>query len=114
SREDLVAFGSKNGRVFVVTAERGVPVWSYDLGGELRVQPTVAQGRLLITNARNQLVALDALTGKWLWQYTRDFPVQMTILGHAGVTVRGSIAYVGFSDGFICAVQLEDGLLAWS
>lgn len=111
---DLVIEGTQNGRIFAVHADTGQQVWSYELGGEIASAPTVAEGRLFALNARNQLVALDALTGKWLWQYSRDFPVGLTIAGHSGVTVRGGRAYVGFSDGFVVAVSVEDGLLVWS
>jgi outer membrane protein assembly factor BamB len=114
SPEDLVLQGTQNGRIFAVNAESGETVWAYEMGGEISESPSVAEGRVLVMNTRNQLVALDALTGKWLWQYTRDFPVGLTIAGHSGVTVKGSRVFVGFSDGFLACVQLEDGLLEWS
>ncbi|MCC6807680.1 MAG: PQQ-binding-like beta-propeller repeat protein [Deltaproteobacteria bacterium] len=114
SPDDLVIFGSQNGRVFAVNAQTGATVWTYEMGGEISEAPTVAEGRLLIMNSRNQLMALDALTGKWLWQYTRDFPVGLTILGHSGVAVKADKVFVGFSDGFLACVQLDDGLLQWS
>ncbi len=111
---DLVVEATQNGRIFAVKAETGEEAWHYDLGGEIWTAPALAEGRLLVLNTRNQLVALDALTGKWLWQYSRDFPVNLTIAGHSGITVQGGHAFVGFSDGFVVSVNLEDGLLAWS
>jgi outer membrane protein assembly factor BamB len=112
--EDMVLEGTQNGRIFAVNANTGVAIWVYELGGEITEAPSVADGRVIVMNSRNQLVALDALTGKWLWQYTRDFPVGLTIAGHSGVTIRGNKIFVGFSDGFLACVQLEDGLLEWS
>jgi len=114
SPHDLVIEGTQNGRLFAVEADTGKTVWIYEMGGEIAHAPTVAEGRVLALNARNQLIALDALTGKWIWQYSRDFPVGLTIYGHSGITVRNGHAYVGFSDGFVCAVGVEDGLLVWS
>lgn len=112
--EDYVLEGTQNGRIFAVTAAKGEVVWTYEMGGEITEPPSVSEGRVLVMNSRNQLMALDALTGKWLWQYTRDFPVGLTISGHSGVAVKGSKVFVGFSDGFLACVQLEDGLLQWS
>jgi outer membrane protein assembly factor BamB len=114
SPHDLVLEATQNGRVFAVDAETGAIGWTYEMGGEITEPASVADGRVLVMNSRNQLVALDALTGKWLWQYTRDFPVGLTIAGHSGVTVKGNRIFVGFSDGFLACVQLEDGLLQWS
>jgi outer membrane protein assembly factor BamB len=114
SPKDLVIEGTQNGHIFAVDAETGETMWTYDAGGEIAAAPSLAEGRLLALNARNQLVALDALTGKWIWQYSRDFPVGLTIAGHSGITVKNGRAYVGFSDGFVVAVGLEDGLLVWS
>ncbi len=110
----LIIEGAQSGRILALDAEKGTKVWSYDLGGELRERPTLAGGRLLITNSRNQVAALDPASGKWLWQYSREFPPGMTVLGHSGATVVDGMAYVGFADGFVSAIRIEDGVGKWS
>ena len=110
----LVIEGTQEGKLFALRASDGVQEWNYDFGGELRQPPVLADGRLLAVSSRNQLGAFDAATGKWLWQYNREFPVNMTVYGHSGVAVKNGTAYVGFSDGFVCGVNTSDGLVKWA
>lgn len=110
----LVIEGTQEGKLFALRASDGVQEWNYDFGGELRQPPVLVDGRLLAVSSRNQLGAFDVATGKWLWQYNREFPVNMTVYGHSGVAVKNGIAYVGFSDGFVCGVNLSDGLVKWA
>jgi outer membrane protein assembly factor BamB len=110
----LVIEGSQEGKLFALRASDGAQEWSYDFGGELRQAPVIADGRLLAVSSRNQCGAFDAATGKWLWQYNREFPVNMTVLGHSGVSVKNGTAYVGFSDGFVTGINLTDGLVKWA
>lgn len=112
--DDLVVVGTQGGEVIALNAKDGSLTWEYTIGGELRQAPIVHQRRLLITNSRNQLSALDPATGKWLWQYAREFPQGMTVFGHSGVTVDGDHAYVGFADGYVAAVRMEDGTALWA
>lgn len=111
---DLVLQGTQAGVLFAVQAKTGQTVWSYDVGGEITAVPTVAGGRVIVMNSRNQVMAFDVLTGKWLWQYSRDFPVGMTIAGHSGVTATPSRVFVGFSDGFVVSINIEDGVMQWA
>lgn len=112
--QDLVITGSQAGELLALDAATGTLVWRYELGGELRQPVVVHQGRLLVTNSRNQLSALDPASGKWLWQYARDAGQNMSVFGHSGVSVEGGYAYVGFADGYVASVRMEDGTALWS
>src|SRR5690606_23625604 len=62
----------------------------------------------------DQVVALDAITGKFKWQYKGETPEEYTLRGHAGVAVSGDLAYTGFSNGTLVALRKDNGSVAWS
>jgi len=114
SKADVVVFGSQNGELLAFDAATGARVWEYDLGGELRESPILARHRLIVANSRNQVLALDPVSGKFLWQHSHETPAKMTILGHSGVLFANGKIFVGFSDGLVTALEVEDGSVKWS
>src|SRR3989338_1967900 len=55
-----------------------VPVWSFSFGGEKQrgqeSQPVIHNGKMFVTGSYSRLFALDARTGKKLWQYEHRLP----------------------------------------
>lgn len=49
--------------------------WTADLGGAVRGQPVVADGRVIAATERNRVVALDPASGKVLWSHTVGTPL---------------------------------------
>ena len=63
----------------------------------MKRQPVYFAGRLYFMTDEDRVYALEAATGKWLWQYEREQPESFTIHGNAGVTVYANRLYAGFS-----------------
>jgi outer membrane protein assembly factor BamB len=68
----------------------------------------------VFSNEADQVVAVDAITGKFKWQYKSETPEEYTLRGHAGVTIDGDLIYTGFSNGTLVALRRETGSVAWS
>jgi outer membrane protein assembly factor BamB len=75
--------------------------------------PVVAEGKVLVASQNDTLFAVEAATGKWLWQYRRDTPTGFTVRGASRPVVRDGTAYVGFADGHLAALKLESGAALW-
>ena len=60
------------------------------------------------------MVALDAITGKYKWQYKTETPEEYTLRGHAGVAIDGDMVFTGFSNGTMVALRRDTGSVAWS
>ena len=81
--------------------------WTADVGGAI-TQPVIADGRLLVAAVDTHTVhALDAGSGKRLWQYTAGGRVD------SPPTVYKGLALFGCADGWVYCVRLSDGELAW-
>src|SRR2546423_657751 len=82
--------------------------------GPIEQTPTSTGDLILFANEADQVVAVDAINGKFKWQYKSETPEEYTLRGHAGVTIDGDLAYTGFSNGTLVALRKENGSVAWS
>ncbi len=82
----------------------------------LKVTPVVIGGVMYVT-APNQVFALDARSGRQIWQYSR--PRTQGVIGDAGggvnrgVAIRGDRLYVVTDDARILALHRGTGQLLW-
>lgn len=94
--------------------------WQYDLRTTrgLEATPVVVDGVMYVSSAWSKVYALDARTGRELWQY--DPKVDGQWARHAccdvvnrGVAVWKGKVYVGTIDGRMVAIDAATGKLAW-
>jgi len=93
--------------------------FKYPLDRVVEATPLVVDGVLYTTGAYSMVFALDARTGKLLWQY--DPEVWRGIQGRGccdaanrGVAVSGGKVFVGVYDGRLEALDAKTGKLLWS
>jgi outer membrane protein assembly factor BamB len=110
---DHVAYGGLNGRLFVRHYLTGVLKYAIDLGAPVESAPFFARDRMLVYLRGHQLVHLDAETGKILWVYKRAVPVTTTLQRTTRPLILGNKIIVGFADGFIGALSLDEGTIIW-
>lgn len=91
----------------------GELIWKYHAGEELATTPVYADGKILVASETDVLYAIDAKTGKWLWQARQDLPSGFTIRGVAMPRVEMGVVYMGFADGTLTAMDLNDGTRKW-
>lgn len=102
-----------DGILYALQANTGKELWRYAAADALVSAPVVADGKVLVQARNEVLYAVDATSGKWLWQYRRDAPIGFSILGASQPLVSFGTAYVGFADGTIVALKVEDGTVTW-
>jgi outer membrane protein assembly factor BamB len=95
----------------------GELVWKHKGGAPILVRPTVHQDRVYVTNVDDLAVALNAEDGSLLWRYRR--PPDLTRAGELALyaappaVVLGEEVLLGFSDGFVVALDADEGEVAW-
>ncbi len=86
-----------------------VPVWSYSTGVNEGHQapPIVNNGVMFVATPQNQILAMDAATGKEHWRYRKEIPEELFQLHPTsrGVALYGDNVYLAGTDA--CAVALE-------
>jgi outer membrane protein assembly factor BamB len=110
---DHVAYGGLSGRLFVRHYLTGKLKYAIDLGAPIESAPYFFKDHLFLYLRGHQIVHLDAETGKILWAYKRAVPVTTTLQRTTRPLVIGNKVIVGFADGYVGALSLEEGLLLW-
>jgi PQQ-dependent dehydrogenase (methanol/ethanol family) len=78
--------------------------------------PIVANGKMFLTSAYSHVFAIDAKTGKRLWQYEPKLGKTVYCCGpvNRGVAIAGNSLYLGTLDGKLVALDQETGHVKWS
>jgi outer membrane protein assembly factor BamB len=108
-----VYVGSDDGWFYAMGPD-GAVRWSYKSKGAIERLPELDSELVYFTTANDRVVALEASTGKWRWQYERETPEGFTIHGHSGPRLHEGAVFVGFSDGFLVALQAATGQVMWA
>jgi alcohol dehydrogenase (cytochrome c) len=102
------------------TVKRLVPAWSYSMNNNTgeESQPLVYNGVVYITS-QNKTVAVDALTGKEIWNTPVDYASDTTRVVCCGIVNRGAAIYDGkvfrtTLDARVIALDMKTGKQIWS
>lgn len=120
---DRLFVGTDDGELLAVNYDTGEVLWRYATRGAVLETPVVvdvtepgAKRRdvlVVFTNEADQVVALDAITGEFRWQYKTETPEEYTLRGHAGVVAAGELLFTGFANGTMVALRAKTGSVAW-
>ncbi len=113
---DWKLFGRVPQRLHYLPSKLNPPlkkVWDYNDQALIEFPPAIANGRLYLVNKYSNVRALDADTGKVVWDLRRDRhykgpPSDVT----APVFVHGKV-YVAFMDGTLLALNAKDAKVEW-
>jgi outer membrane protein assembly factor BamB len=111
---DMLFFGSHDGAIYAVHAHDGSLAWRFFTGAEVARRPAHDGETLFVSNASDQLYALDRRTGALKWQAHRTPALGMEIAGYAGATYAFGKVYTAFSDGHVQAYDPRTGDERWS
>jgi outer membrane protein assembly factor BamB len=120
---DQIYVGADDGTFYALDAGKGGVRWSYRAKGAIeraaefgdgKGEGAAANGLVYVSTAADRVLALDAATGKWRWQYERETPEGFTIHGHAGPRLRGGALLTGFADGYVVSLAAGTGEVQWA
>ncbi|USN48176.1 MAG: PQQ-binding-like beta-propeller repeat protein [Pseudobdellovibrionaceae bacterium] len=106
-------FGANDGQFYSVNAETGHIRWTFPLRSEGLATPTVDNGEVFLLSGNNVAYALNADTGKQVWLYNRRDSSNISVRGGSRPAVIGDKVFLGFSDGFLVALNRKNGGVIW-
>jgi outer membrane protein assembly factor BamB len=109
-----VYIGADDGSFYAVDPRSGNLRWTYHGKGAFERPPEIGSDLVYVSSAADRVVALEAGSGKWRWQYERDIPEGFTIHGYAGPRLRGGQLLTGFADGYFVALNAGTGDVMWA
>jgi outer membrane protein assembly factor BamB len=111
--QEMVLYGTARGRFFARDYLTGDLKYAIDLGDSTEAPGEIFEGRILLHLRNHKIVCMDVVTGKMLWSYQRSVPYVTTLQKASRPLVINRKVIVGMADGFVIALNLDDGVLAW-
>ena len=102
------------------TIKRLVPKWSFSLGtlDAQNTTPLVSDGVMYVTSAHSHIYAVDARSGRQIWQYAH--PVEEGTVkkmccdaGNRGAALYGDKVYFATNDAHVVALAAATGEVVW-
>lgn len=105
-------------QVNTANASSLVPKWAYQTmaGGKFETTPLVVDGVLYATGADDRAFALDARSGRPIWQYQRALPPDIRpCCGRVnrGLAILGDKVFLGTLDAHVLALDAKTGNVVW-
>ena len=105
-------------QITTANAQTLVPKWAYQTmaGGKFEATPLVVDGILYATGQDNRVFALDARTGRPIWQYQHALPGDIRpCCGkvNRGLAILGDKVFVGTLDAHVLALDTKTGNVIW-
>lgn len=111
--KDQIIYGTVQGLVTSRQYLTGKIKYSVDLGASVETVGTIYEGRIFFQLRNHQVFALDLETGKILWAYKRSVPNLTTLQRASRPIVYKDKVIVGFADGALTALSLDEGVLLY-
>ncbi|MFL5412051.1 MAG: PQQ-dependent methanol/ethanol family dehydrogenase [Myxococcales bacterium] len=96
------------------------PAWAFSFGGEKQrgqeTQPLVHDGKIFVTGSYSRIYAVDAKTGRKLWEYDHRLPegiLPCCDVINRGAALYGDLVIFGTLDGTLVALRQQTGKVAW-
>ncbi len=109
---NVVLVGTQKGEVVALDQTSGEELWRTYLSSEILSPPQSANNIVVALTEDSRVYGLDAQTGAMLWTYKHTAPL-LQLRGSAPVIINAGVVYVGFANGFVCALDLKTGGLLW-
>ena len=91
--------------------------WAYQapVSGSWQPTPLVVDGVMYLTQRPNDVVALDAATGRvfWVYRYTNESVIACCGSNNRGVAILGELLYMGTLDAHLVAIDVRSGRQVW-
>src|SRR5213594_73785 len=92
--------------------------WVYQVKAPdaLETTPLVVDGIMYLSEPGGSVTALDTMTGRPMWKYTRTLPNNVRgCCGQVnrGVAILGEMVYVGTFDAHLVALDIKSGIVRW-
>jgi outer membrane protein assembly factor BamB len=101
------------GEVLGINAGSGTEIWRQALTLPLRAAPAIADGRVMVVSADNQLYALDGQSGRPTWRHAGFFE-GTGLLGGPSPAVADGVVVVPYSSAEVFGLRLDNGRPLWS
>ncbi len=110
--DERLYMGTIDGRVVAFDRNNGNELWNARVSSEVLVAPASADGVVVVRCIDGRVFGLDENSGARVWIYDHSVPL-LTLRGNANLLTHAGLVYVGYDDGSVVTLRLDDGSLVW-
>ena len=110
--DGLLVFGDDHGTVTAVDLA-GTVVWTFSAGYPVVASPLIADGKVFVAVADQNVFCLELNSGEPVWQYGRQLPRRQGIWRALGLCYGDNRVFAGFADGSLVALDAVLGRVLW-
>ena len=111
--DERLYMGTIDGRVIAYDRAGGAELWNAQVSSEVLAPPASADGIVAVRCIDGRVFGLDAVSGRRLWIHDHKVPL-LALRGETNLLVRAGIVFVGYDDGSVVALRLNDGSVVWN
>ena len=111
--DDQIYMGTIDGRVIAYERGSGTELWNAQVSSEVLTPPESAEGIVVVRCIDGRVFGLDAVNGRRIWIYDHSVPL-LTLRGNPNLLIRAGVVFVGYDDGSVVSLKLEDGSVVWN
>jgi outer membrane protein assembly factor BamB len=111
--DNHIYMGTIDGRVVAFDRNNGDELWNAQVSSEVLAPPVSEDNIVVVRCIDGRVFGLDADNGARVWIYDHSVPL-LTLRGNANLLVRGGVIFIGYDDGSVVTLHLEDGSVLWT
>jgi len=111
--DQRIYMGTIDGRVIAYDRSGGAELWNAQVSSEVLSPPASADGVVVVRCIDGRVFGLDAVSGRRQWIYDHKVPL-LALRGDTDLLVRAGIVFVGYDDGGVVALRVDDGSVVWN
>ena len=109
---ERVLLGASNGQVVALSRVNGSEQWRAALSSEVLAVPIEHAGIVLVRTIDGRVYGFDADNGTREWVVDKSVPL-LTLRGNSTPIASGGRVYIGYDNGQMLALNIEDGTTVW-
>ena len=113
SEDNILAVVDAKAILYVLNSSNGKIIWKTQVSNQVLAAPTIAAHLIMTKTIDGTVSAFDRATGKLIWTYQHNVP-NLMLRASSAVNVLNDVAYVGFSDGSVVALNVNNGVELWT
>lgn len=110
--DTIVVVGDAEGAVIALDLQTGDEIWRTKVSSEILSRPIIDRARVIIRSLDGRVYGFDSKDGSRKWVYNSNVPA-LTLRGNSVPIAKGGLLYVGFDNGSLIALNIEDGTALW-
>ena len=110
--DTVLAVASPEGDVVVLDLDSGTTLWQTHVSSEVLSPPVIDRNKVVVRTQDGRVYGFDIQSGQRDWVFDTNIP-NLTLRGNSTPIARGGRLYVGFDNGKVAALNIEDGAVVW-